>query len=53
MESTGWEVEGVDRLCTERHPGVWHSAGGWKATTLEAKMWVETVREGGQRIMAA
>ena len=24
---TGWEGERVDRLRTERHPGVWHSGG--------------------------
>ena len=23
----GWEGERVDRLCTERHPGVWHNGG--------------------------
>ena len=26
-EWTGWEGERVDRLRTERHPGVWHSGG--------------------------
>ena len=26
-ERTGWEGERVDRLCTERHPGVWHNGG--------------------------
>ena len=26
-ERTGWEGERVDRLRTERHPGVWHSGG--------------------------
>ena len=26
-ERTGWEGEKVDRLCTERHPGVWHNGG--------------------------
>ena len=34
-ERTGWEGERVDRLCTERHPGVWHN-GGWKAMALKA-----------------
>ena len=24
---TGWEGERVDRLCTERHLGVWHDGG--------------------------
>ena len=28
-------------------------AGDWKATALEAKVWVETVIEGGRRFMAA
>ena len=27
MERTGWEGERVDRLRTERHPGVWHNGG--------------------------
>ena len=26
-ERTGWEGERVDRLRTERHPGVWHNGG--------------------------
>ena len=26
-ERTGWEGERVDRLRTERHPGVWHTGG--------------------------
>ena len=26
-EWMGWEGERVDRLCTERHPGVWHNGG--------------------------
>ena len=28
-------------------------AGDWKATALKAKVWVETVTEGGRRFMAA
>ena len=28
-------------------------AGDWKATALEAEMWVEEVTEGGRRFMAA
>ena len=28
-------------------------AGDWKATTLEAEAWVETVAEGGRGFMAA
>ena len=41
----------MDRLRTERHPGVRHN--GRKATALEAEVWVETVAEGGRRFMAA
>ena len=44
----------MDRLRTERHPGVWHMiAGDWKATTLKAEMWDETATEGGRRLTAA
>ena len=42
----------MDRLRTERHPCVWYTVN-WKATVLEAELWVETVTEGGQRFMAA
>ena len=28
-------------------------AGDWKATALNAEVWVETVTEGGRRFMAA
>ena len=28
-------------------------AGNWKATALEAKVWVEVVTEGGRRFLAA
>ena len=28
-------------------------AGDWKATALKADVWVEAVREGGSRFMAA
>ena len=43
----------MDRLRPERHLGVWHRAGDWKATTLKAEVWVETVTESGRRFMAA
>ena len=35
--------------------GIWAFgiAGDWKATTLKAGVWVETVTEGGRRFMAA
>ena len=41
----------MDRLRTERHPGVWHN--DCKATVLKAEMWVYTVTEGGRTFMAA
>ena len=28
-------------------------AGDWKATALEAEVWIQTVTEGGRRFMAA
>ena len=37
----------MNRLRTERHPGVWHSGG------LEAEVWIEAVTEGGRRFMIA
>ena len=43
----------VDRLRTERHPGVWHSGGGLESKALEAEVWVETITGGGRRFMAA
>ena len=43
----------MDRLRTERHPGVWHSGGLETPTALNAEVWVETVTEGGRRFMAA
>ena len=38
---------------TERHPGVFGIAGDWKATALEAEVWVETAMEGGRRFTVA
>ena len=43
----------MDRLCTERHPGVWHKTGDWKTMAVKAEDWVEAVTEGGRRFMAA
>ena len=43
----------MDRLRTERHSGVWHIGGDWKATALKAEVWVETVTEGGRMFMTA
>ena len=42
----------MDRLCTERHPGVWHN-GGLENDGVKAKVWVEAVTEAGRRFMAA
>ena len=42
----------MDRLCTERHPGVWH-IGDWKTMAVKAEGWVKAVTEGGRRFMAA
>ena len=42
----------MDRLCTERHPGIWHN-GGLETMALKAEVWVEAVTEGGRRFMAA
>ena len=42
----------MDRLCTERHPGVWHN-GALGTMALKAEVWVEAVTEGGRRFMAA
>ena len=42
----------MDRLCTERHPGVWHN-GGLGNDGGKAEVWVEAVTEGGRRFMAA
>ena len=46
-ERTGREGERVDRLRTERRPA-FDIAGDWKATALEAEVWLETVTEGGR-----
>ena len=42
----------MDRLRTERHPGVWHN-GGLESDGVKTEVWVETVTEGGRRFMAA
>ena len=47
----GKEKEWTDRVQSDiRAFGI---AGDWKATALEAEVWVETVTEGGRRLMAA
>ena len=48
----GWkEKEWTD--CLQSDIRAFDIAGDWKATALEAKVWVETVTEGGRRFMAA
>ena len=42
----------MDRLRTERHPGVLHM-GDWKATASKAEVWISTATEGGRRFVAA
>ena len=50
----GWggkEKEWTDHVQSDiRAYGI---AEDWKATALEADIWVETVTEGGQRVMVA
>ena len=47
----GKEKEWTDRVQSDiRAFGI---AGDWKATALKAKVWVETVTEGGRRFIAA
>ena len=50
-ERTGWERKRVDR-CVQSDIRAFGVAGGWKATAVKAKVWVDTVTEGGQRCMA-
>ena len=47
----GKEKEWVD--CVESDIRAFSLTGDWKATALEAEVWVETVAEGGRRFMAA
>ena len=42
----------MDRLCTERHPGVWRN-GGLENDGVKAEVWVEAVTESGRRFMVA
>ena len=42
----------MDRLPTERHPGVLHDSG-LESDGVKADVWAETVTEGGRRFMAA
>ena len=37
----------MDRLCTERHPGVWHITGDWETMAVKAEVWVEAVTNEG------
>ena len=47
----GKEKEWID--CVQSDIRAFGIAGDWKATALEAGVWVETVAEGGRRFMAA
>ena len=49
----GWEEERIWTDCVQSDIRAFDIAGDWKATTLKAKMWVETVEEGGRRFLAA
>ena len=47
----GKEKEWTDRVQSDiRESGI---MGDWKATAFKAKVWIETVTEGGRRFMAA
>ena len=49
-----WSLENwVTDSSTDRYYSGSLYAGDWKATALGAEMWVEMVREGGRRFMAA
>ena len=50
-ERGGKEKEWTD--CLQSDIRVFGIAGDWKATSLKAEVWVETVTEGGRRFMAA
>ena len=47
----GKEKEWTD--CVQSDIRAFGIAGDWKATTLKTEVWVETVAEGGWRLMAA
>ena len=47
----GKEKEWTD--CVQRDIRAFGITGVWKATALEAGVWVETIAEGGRRFMAA
>ena len=47
----GKEKEWTD--CVQSDIRTFGIAGDWKATALNAEVWVETVTEGGRRFMAA
>ena len=53
-ERRGQRGEGKDWPgCVPSDIRVFSTAGGWKATALEAEVQVETVTEGGWRFIAA
>ena len=50
-ERGGKKKEWTD--CVQSDVRAFGIAGEWKATALEAEVWVETVTEGGRRFMVA
>ena len=40
-------------ICVQSDVQAFGIAGDWKATALEAEMWLEPFTEGGRRFMAA
>ena len=52
MKRMGWEGEEWTD-CVQSDIRAFGIAGDWKATALEAEVWVETATDGGRRFMAA
>ena len=49
----GWDGKGKEWTdCVQSDIRAFGIAGHWKATTLTAEMWIETVPEGGRKFMA-
>ena len=50
----GWGGKEKEQInCVRSDIGAFAIRGDWKATPLEAEVWVETVVEGGRRFMVA
>ena len=50
---TGWDTEKEWTDCARSDVWPFGIAEDWKATALEAGVWVETVTEGGRRFVTA